>query len=89
MTALWLACVLMIAIWVEIGPLADDPPAGRAARRDRARRRRISLAAGLALGLWMQLEGYLLYLLIVFNPYIRPTPQLTWLDGLVTGCGWA
>ena len=33
----------------------------------------------------MQYEGYLLYLLIIFNQYIPANTKLTWVDGLVYG----
>ncbi len=85
LTALWIACVVMIAIWVEMAIWRTIRHKGGVFDGIMLGLSHLALGAGLGLGIWMHLEGYLLYLLIIFNQYIPANTKMTWVDGLTYG----
>jgi hypothetical protein len=77
--------VAMIAIWVEMAIWRTIRRKGGVYDGIMLGLSHLALAFGLGLGIWMQLEGYLLYLLIIFNQFIAANTKMTWIDGLTYG----
>ncbi len=84
-TVLWMASVLLFAVWIEQALWRTIRRQGN--RFDMAVLviGHLMLAAGLAIGLWMLYEGFLLFILAYNNPFIPANLRLSWIDGLSYG----
>lgn len=84
-TVMWLAAVVLYAVWIEFA-------LWRAIRRGGDKldvwvlgALHVALAAGLSIGMWMQLKGYLTTILLMFGAYMPIDAELTWREGLAVG----
>ncbi len=84
-TALWMASVLLFAIWIEQALWRTIRRQGN--RFDMAVLviGHLMLLAGLAVGLWMLYEGFLLFVLAYNNQFLPANMRLSWIDGLSYG----
>ncbi|MHB1560336.1 MAG: hypothetical protein ACYC61_23035 [Isosphaeraceae bacterium] len=84
-TAMWMAAMLLFAIWIEHALWRTIRRRGN--RYDMAVLvvGHLMLAAGLAVGLWMLYEGFLLFILAYNNQFIPANLRLSWIDGLAYG----